>query len=253
MSSSPKIRWESYEEELRLTAPPESTLSSSSGSTLYLFLDESGNLDFGQNGSKFFFMTCVVARRPLALNDSMTDLRHDFVENGIDIELFHASEDIETVRKSVYGLIAGGADTLAAYSIRIDKRAMPDELKDPAELYSRVFGEIVREVSEKEARPDVKRVVVITDSLPKEATRRQVEKPLKSFMKEHFVKKRGIPYILVHHHSCSSTYLQIADYLSWAAHRQFTNGMDWPMRLVRRCFREIGEVGFENKEEGEPE
>ena len=58
---------------------------------LYIFLDESGNLDFSKNGSRFFLITGVVQERPFEAYKALCDLRYDLIESGDDIQRFHAS------------------------------------------------------------------------------------------------------------------------------------------------------------------
>lgn len=210
---------------------------------VYLFLDEAGNFDFTEKGTRYFIMTCVVARRPLALNDPLTDLRYDLIERGFSLEKLHASEDRPAVREEVYGRIVERAESISAYSAMVDKRELPKELRREDVLYAGVFEQLTNEIAAREVDERTKMVVVTTDSLPKQAKRRHVEKPLKDYMKRHF-QERGIPYMLMHHQSCSSVYLQVADYLCWAVHRQYAHGFDWPMADVEGCFRAIGQISY---------
>jgi hypothetical protein len=57
---------------------------------LYIFLDEAGNLDFSSNGTKYFLLTSVTKERPFLAYKEMTELKYDLVEQGLDIEYFHA-------------------------------------------------------------------------------------------------------------------------------------------------------------------
>jgi len=60
---------------------------------LYVFLDESGNLDFSRNGTRFFQIVGVVQERPFEAYKAVCDLRYDLIETGEDVQLFHATED----------------------------------------------------------------------------------------------------------------------------------------------------------------
>ena len=225
---------------------PMHTYSSTtqSADVLYLFMDESGNLDFGKNGSTFFYMTCVVVRRPFALEMPLTSLRYDFIEDGVPIEAFHACQDNSNVRYQVLKRIGQESRYLSAYAIRIEKHKLPPEMRSEAVLYSKAFEWITNEVYSKEVTPETKQVIVITDDLPKTSKRRSVQKPLKEYMKKRF-QDSGLPYMLLHHKSCASAYLQIADYLSWAIQRRDTKGERWPMDFVSSCFQEIGTADVE--------
>ena len=58
---------------------------------LYIFLDESGNLDFSSNGSRFFQLTGVIQERPFEAHKLRCDLRYDLIEAGADVQRFHAT------------------------------------------------------------------------------------------------------------------------------------------------------------------
>lgn len=83
--------------------------------------------------------------------------------------------------------------------------------------------------------------VVVADSLPKEAAKRAVDKPIKSYMKTHF-QDAGIPYRLMHHPSGCDPNLQVADYMCWAIQRKIVLGKEWPYMKVSDAIREIGFV-----------
>lgn len=244
MPSNPSIRWEPASNlptfSPRYPSGATSTIRQNDG-TLYLFMDESGNLDFGPNGSKYFYMTCVAMRRPFVLDKSLAELKYDVIESGIAMEKFHACEDNNQVKTEVYSRISAQADNLGAYSVRIRKDSLPDDMKNASTLYRQAFEWIISEVYDREADSETRMVVVVTDSLPQEAKSHMVKSTLKSFMKAYF-QNRAIPYCLLHHASCGWPYLQVTDYLSWAVQRWFERGLDWPFSIVSQLFREIGEA-----------
>lgn len=82
---------------------------------------------------------------------------------------------------------------------------------------------------------------MITDSLPKEAAKKNVVKPLKACMKRVF-QNNGIPYSLMHHSSESDFNLQIVDYLCWAAKRKKCDGKDWPYEVVQEAYTAFGHL-----------
>jgi len=69
---------------------------------LYIFLDEAGNLDFSSSGTKYFILGAVVKERPFLACRQLIDLKYDIIEHGADIDKFHASEDTQHVRNSVF-------------------------------------------------------------------------------------------------------------------------------------------------------
>lgn len=208
---------------------------------LYLYIDESGNLDFSEKGTEWFIVTGVVMRRPFDAATALLAYKYDCIEDGLDIERFHASEDVDTVRTGVYTRIGEHGGECKAYSAKVHKPLLPEEVRDPAWAYSIAFEWLVHEVFKQEDLDDIAEVIVVTDSLPKDAKRKQVEKPLKSFMRSQF-QEAGIPYALLHHSSESDPNLQIADYMCWAVHRYEVKGLDWPMSKVQDVMESVSEV-----------
>lgn len=210
-------------------------------SVLYLYIDESGNLDFSEKGTEWFIVTGVAMRRPFDAATSLLAYKYDCIEEGLDIERFHASEDVDAVRTGVYTRIGEHSKECKAYSAKVHKTALPKELKDPAKVYSIAFDWLVGEALVGENLEEIAEVIVVTDSLPMDAKRKQVEKPLKILMKRHF-QDEGIPYVLLHHKSESDPNLQIADYMTWAVHRFEVKGLDWPMSKVQDVMESTSEV-----------
>ena len=54
--------------------------------TMYLYIDEVGNLDFGEHGTRFFTLTGVVMRRPFRQLSGLPDAKLDALEAGLDLE-----------------------------------------------------------------------------------------------------------------------------------------------------------------------
>lgn len=240
MSSSVSINWASggAEQGLLLNSGSNTT-APAQRETLYMYLDESGNFDFGPNGSELFIMTCVVVTKPFRLAHLLMDYRYDCLDQGVDIEKFHACEDTRDVRLGVYKRIAALGEGTRAYAVSIEKKQVPQDMMKASSLYSEVFSWIVEEVYKNECGPLTSKVVVVTDSLPKQARKRDVEGPLKTFMKRIF-QNNGIPYLLMHHCSSCDPNLQMADYFCWAVQRKLVKGNDWPYKLVEKYVREHG-------------
>lgn len=207
--------------------------------TVYMYLDESGNFDFGPNGSEMFIMTCVVMNRPFRLSHVLMDYRYDCLENNVEIEKFHACEDTKDVRLGVYKRLAALGSGVRAYSVSIEKNQVPESMRKASSLYSEVFSWIVEEVYRNECGPATEKAIVVTDSLPKQARKKEVEGPLKTFMKRVF-QNNGIPYLLMHHCSSCDPNLQVADYYCWAVHRKLVKGLDWPYSVIEGFVKELG-------------
>lgn len=244
--TAPNITWRPVQGASTTTVPMPSWLCPKptfGPRTLYLYFDESGNFDFRESGTPFFIMTCAVTTRPFNVGRMLTDLRFDLIEHGHAIEKFHACEDVRDVREAVYDILGALPDNYKVYSAYVEKSSVPEEYRTPDAIYSKVFELLVDRVSERELGNSVSHIIAITDDPPKDAKKRQVTRPLKKYMKSHF-QEAGIPYTLLHHMSCSDPNLQATDYFCWAAHRDLTQGKDWPRSVCAQSFCEVGKIDF---------
>lgn len=242
--SAPKITWsesESFPKSQRVVK--DEFWRENAGRHLYMYLDESGNLDFGKNGTRYFIMTCAVARRPFLICDSLRSYRYDLWESGIDVEKFHACEDTNDVRKGVYGILSSAGSSYRVYSVYVEKSEVPESMRTPDVIYAKVFELLIDAIYSEEHLAWVESAIVVTDKLPKDAERRKVSRPLKKYMKQKF-QMRHIPYSLLHHDSASDMNLQVADYFCWAAQRDLAQNKSWPMVKVFDQFAKVGKVEF---------
>ena len=208
---------------------------------IFLYIDESGNYDFSNNGTEWFIISGVVLRRPFNAALSLLAFKYDCLENGIEVDRFHASEDTDFVRSEVYSRIALHGTNCHAYGAKVRKSLIPEEMRNPAKIYALAFSWLIREISRKENLENVAKVIVITDRLSNETKRKDIEKPLKACMKRHF-QERGISYTLLHRRSESDQNLQIADYVCWAIQRHELKGLDWPYSKIENMMQAVSEV-----------
>lgn len=239
--TTPKITWLAEDETRGIDIVDGTAVSDTAvpSTTLFLFLDESGNFDFSSSGTRYFIMTCVATRRPFVACHDLMDIKYDFFEKGLTMKKFHATDDNRDVRTAVYDIIERHASRFTAYSIYVDKSQLPDELKSAHALYAKIFELLTDEVLQRESAVGTDKIIVITDDIPKEAKKKEVAKPLKRLLKS-FSERTGIPSCLEHFPSESDFNLQVADYLCWAFMRYAMRGDEWPYNKVSGIFSETG-------------
>jgi len=114
-------------------------------SDLFIFLDESGNLDFSERGTKHWVLTSLITD---TFGEELLELyaiRHRFIEAGVDLERFHASEDRQVVRDEVFNCLS------KLKRIRVDsaiiKKCELDEIHRKAQvIYPMMLDHILRSV-----------------------------------------------------------------------------------------------------------
>ena len=205
---------------------------------VYLFFDESGNLDFSGNGSRHFCFGALTLRDPGALTAEFARLRYGLLQQGLELDCFHAAEDRQAVRSQVFAALervgglefdAGGFD----FDVLVaDKRLAPAELRDPFEFYAHLGYVLVDSVLERFRQLD-EPVVVITDTLPLQRDRKALAKAFRNAIRDSLGAR---PFCIVHHVSAAHAGLQAADYCTWAVQRRL-RGDDRSYRLIRSWIR----------------
>ena len=189
--------------------------------TLYIFLDEGGNLDFSNKGTKYFTLTTITKCRPFSLDSYLLSLKYDLLEEGTDIESFHASEDKQPVRDRVFSLIGKNLVQFRIDSLLVEKRKTQPQIREVEKFYPAMLGYLLKYVFKEAQIERYRQVIVKTDRLPVTKKRRAVEKAIKITLSEMLPAKAS--YRVVHHESRSSFSLQVADYCNWAIYRKWTD------------------------------
>ncbi len=186
----------------------------------YIFLDEAGNFDFSDKGTRYFALASVSARRPFDWLHPLDEFKHDCIEQGIGIEYFHCYNDSRRVRGSVFDLIAASSANLNVDCLIVDKAKVSPFLRDESRFYPEMLGLLLSLVIPIETETgDTDEIIVITDTIPVNRRRRAVEKAVQTTL------GRMLPprtrYRILHHQSRSHYGLQVADYCCWAVFRKW--------------------------------
>ncbi len=197
---------------------------------IYIFLDEGGNFDFSPTGTKYFTMTSVVKFRPFQAYSELVDLRYDLIEEGLNLEYFHASEDRQAIRNKVFEVLNNNLNRFRVDSVIVEKRKTGTVLQDAAKFYPMMLGYLLRYVVGKLDMSMITEVIVITDRIPVHKKRNSVEKSVKQTLKE--MLPLDVQYRVLHHDSKSSVGLQIADYFNWAIYRTWERSDNRSLKII---------------------
>ncbi len=182
-------------------------------SSLYIFIDESGDFNFKENGSKHFLMSALITNN---INSArpLNDLKYELIETvGNDpysLEYFHATEDRQRVRNVVLRSINEMQDIKVKYSF-CDKSKLKDSLKNKLSLYSVIFSELIKDILAFEDSNNYSKVTIICDKVLS-------KKEADIFFKEAkpLLKKNKKEFSFYFHRTLSHMHSQIADYFSWS-------------------------------------
>ena len=209
----------------------------------YIFLDQSGNFDFGPNGTRYFLLTGVGMQRPFTVFKALDDYKHDCLEAGRDLEYFHCSRDRDEVRSNLFDLISAHLEDMRIHSVLVEKSQTDPAQREDARFYPELLGRLLQFVLPRELDADANEVIVITDTIPVNRKRHAVEKAVRATLAR--MLPPGMKYRVLHHQSRSHYGLQVADYCCWAIFRK------WQMRETKHYDRiapavrsEFGIVGL---------
>lgn len=133
---------------------------------LYIFLDEAGNLDFSAKGTKYFQLAALTKERPFRAGQELSELKYDLVEEGIDLECFHASEDRQVVRNRVFEIIARHLEGVRVDSLLVEKSKTVPSLRELSRFYPEMLGDLLKYILGKYDVTKFTEVLVFTDRIP---------------------------------------------------------------------------------------
>ena len=189
----------------------------------YAFIDESGNLDFSENGTSFFLLTCVRMTRPFLLADELDAFRHRRLEEGVNQVSFHCAKEGRSARGKVFELIARNLDEIKIDCLVLEKKHIDAHLSTPEKAYPWMLQNLMRTIMPYEDTEDESRTVIITDTVPvSRGKRKSVIRKIRRGLAE--FQSQTTKFHIYHHLSSSHYGLQIADYCSWAIFRKWEMG-----------------------------
>ena len=194
------------------------------GKVAYLFLDECGNFDFSPHGTKYFILTSTLVFRPFPLDNLLMELWFDLIESGLELERFHASEDNQSTRNQVFGIIKTALDSFRVDSVIVEKCKTGPSLRVPERFYPEMMGYLLQYVVGGVDIDQIAEFIIIADRYPDKKKRGAIRGAVKSVLKG--VVPDRVQYRVLYQDSKSSYGLQIVDYFSWAIYRRWASN-DW--------------------------
>lgn len=201
----------------------------------YLFLDEGGNFDFSEKGSKVLTMTATSVARDFLWEQPLLDLRYRLLEAGDDRQEFHASEDKQNIRNAVFDVIQAHIGEIEVHAVIVEKRKAHPSIQKIDEFYPRMLKWLLKYILTGFARRSIDQVIVITDEIPVNKKRKAVEKGIKTMIRADL--PEGTAFNIFHHDSSTSMGLQVVDYVNWAIYRKWNNGDKRSYDIISRAIR----------------
>lgn len=104
---------------------------------IYVFIDESGNLDFSDKGTDYFVLSAFITNDPMNCGHALNALTYEFLARGFGDQIpFHATENSEGTRKRVMGAMCPSTHDCWAHSIYADKHLAHPSKHSPEVFYA---------------------------------------------------------------------------------------------------------------------
>jgi hypothetical protein len=215
--------------------------------TLFLFLDESGNLDFSPTGSRFWSLTAGCTLDPSRSKTEFLDLLYSLADDGQGQECFHAAEDRQVVRDSVFQLINRlkpfreiqcviAEKSKANPSLYLKSRVNHGKIikeKDESPFYRAVCKALLTYIFSCRRFDGAQKIVIILSSIFDKAKQGAIRGALAKELKE----RAKVPFLIYFHSNKADLNCQIADYCGWAIFRKWERRDERSYALIRTMIK----------------
>lgn len=216
--------------------------------TLFIFLDESGNLDFSPNGTAYWSLTAFCTFNPTGGREAFLDLLYSLAHQGIELECFHATEDKQLVRDQVFARIAELPADFEVHAVIAEKRKAHPSLytakvmrkvkgvnamvsvKDPTRFYELIGRTLLQYIFRRDKLKKAQKIVVILSSIFTKDKHAAITSTLKGYMKQH----TEAPFHIYFRSNKSDINCQLADYCGWAISIAWERGELRSLHLIRK-------------------
>lgn len=191
---------------------------------LYIYMDESGDLNFSPTGTAYYTFTIFVSLGFPNWVNALDYYRHQLAQSGVTLTRFHATENKQPVRDEVFKILCTNLGKECLECLIVEKAKTVPPYQEPVKFYSKMVGWLLRYRLHNLNPAVVEKVVVITDRLPAgKIQARALEKAIKAELAP--VRYWGnIRHEIFHEPSESHGGLQVADYCNWAIYRKWSRG-----------------------------
>jgi len=164
------------------------------------------------------------------------ELKHDLWERGVEIEYFHASEDKQDTRNSVFSILTNDLTSFRLDSVIVEKRKTHPVLqRDPGRFYTNAFKILLKYVLSGQ-RDTFNQMIIVCDTIPVKNRRRAIEKGIKKNLAA-WAAQHGNKYSILFCASKSEHNLQVVDYLNWAIYRKWERSDRRSYQLIQSCIQ----------------
>lgn len=203
--------------------------------SLFVFIDESGNFDFSETGTRHLVLSAAICHLPLRSSLKMLDLKYSRYVKGFNTPGFHASHDRPNTRLEVFRVISE-LKSIEAFTAVIRKQDFALTGLMPPDIYQAFGIELAEYLQDK---TNGQTVVFIFDK----AFKAKEEAALFGALKTRLA-AFDTQYLIYFQNVSKDLNAQIADYIAWANFVSFERDNSYwkdllPDRLKRHHILEV--------------
>jgi len=167
-----------------------------------------------------------------------TRLRHTIIDEGRDLERFHAAEDRQVDRDRVFEILRGlRARDCRIDSVIVEKRKANPVIRVPERLYCDQVA-LVLKYQLNQWGLDVRRFDKVLVFLDRPSQRGKAFQAMLQALRTNLPRYlQGVPYELLFHSSASHHGLQMVDYMSWAISIRYERNEQRPYQQIKHLVR----------------
>ena len=195
---------------------------------LFIFIDESGNFDFSEKGTKHLVLASYSTFKPEENTSEFQKLKYNLLANGKEQECFHATEDLQAVRNEVLDIIKNSKHGKYNFVI-VDKTKITQKDKvSKRGIYTYMVAKILHLIFDMYSNIKCSSIVLVIDQ--------SLTKKEQGFLKQTiklYLKNLEIPYHIYFFSTKSDLNSQIADYGAWSQYVNLERGESRPLEVIK--------------------
>jgi hypothetical protein len=197
------------------------------GEPVFVFIDESGNFDFTNRGTRHFVLSAHITQAPLECGAGLSNLTYDFLARGLTNQVpIHATQNSVSTRHLVVSRLCERTHQCRVLSVFVEKANLEEDFQNDVAMYGISAVALVERLTSS-ITGESPRIILLFDATLTSKKRAAFLKVLKANLKK-ATRAFHIHFRPVSHDVNG----QIADYYAWSVFRALeSNDSSWLNKL----------------------
>jgi hypothetical protein len=184
------------------------------GKPVFVFIDESGNFDFSEKGTRHFVLSAHITQSPLECGAGLSALTYEFLARGLINQVpIHATQNSVSTRHLAISRLCERTHQCRALSVFVEKSNLEEDCQSDVTMYGisavALVGRLASSITEESPRINLLFDATLT-SKKRAAFLKVLKAGLKKATREFHIHFRPVS------HDVNG---QIADYYAWSVFR----------------------------------